>query len=163
MKFNIEKNTSDINVFSISVDNTHFSVEVTDREFTNLGEAINSLLNTENNESFNRQMIRKQLDKLSTIDLRGFQTLLRELDSQTLIVTMVLCGKYNKRILTEKVYRSLSKRAGEMLRDDTEESSKRPLSVDEATNAISKFLDTAGKMTDTGLLCFIDNPDEWIN
>jgi flagellar motor switch protein FliG len=85
-------------------------------------------------------------DDLVDLDDRGMQSLLRELASETLI--LALKGADDE--VRTKVYRNLSKRASEILRDDLEAKGPVPLSDVEA--AQKEILAIARRMAEAGEL-----------
>ena len=55
-------------------------------------------------------------DNLTDVDDRGIQALLREVSSESLIIAL----KGAEEAVKEKIFKNMSKRAAEMLRDDLE-------------------------------------------
>ncbi len=83
-------------------------------------------------------------DDLAKLDDRSMQTLLREVPSERLVVAM----KGADPGLTEKIFANLSKRAGEMLKDDLEV--KGPVKVSEVDAAQKEILTLARKLAEAG-------------
>lgn len=83
-------------------------------------------------------------DNLKDVDDRGVQMLLREVSSDVLIVA--LKGADNE--LQEKIFGNMSKRAGELLRDDLEV--KGPVRLSEVESAQKEILTIARRMADAG-------------
>lgn len=83
-------------------------------------------------------------DDLVNIDDRGMQVLLREVNSELLVVAL----KGADPQVQDKVFRNMSKRASEMLRDDLE--SKGPVRVSEVEAAQKEILTTARRLSDSG-------------
>lgn len=83
-------------------------------------------------------------ENLKDIDDRGIQMLLREVSSEVLIVA--LKGADNE--LQEKIFKNMSKRAAELLRDDLEV--KGPVRVSEVEAAQKEILTIARRMADAG-------------
>lgn len=83
-------------------------------------------------------------ENLKEVDDRGIQMLLREVSSEVLIVA--LKGADND--LQEKIFKNMSKRAAELLRDDLEV--KGPVRVSEVEAAQKEILTIARRMADAG-------------
>ena len=83
-------------------------------------------------------------DDLAEVDDRGMQALLREISSETLIIAM----KGADQILKEKIFKNMSKRAGEMLRDDLE--AKGPVRLSEVEAAQKEILTVARRLSESG-------------
>lgn len=83
-------------------------------------------------------------DNLKDVDDRGIQTLLREVGSDTLILAL----KGADEELQEKIFRNMSKRAAELLRDDLE--AKGPVRVSEVEAAQKEILAIARRLADAG-------------
>lgn len=81
---------------------------------------------------------------LKNIDDRGVQTLLREISSEVLILAL----KGADEDLQEKIFKNMSKRAAELLRDDLE--AKGPVRVSEVEGAQKEILTIARRMADSG-------------
>lgn len=83
-------------------------------------------------------------DNLVDVDDRGVQSLLREVSSETLI--LALKGADEK--VKDKIFSNMSKRAGEMLRDDLE--AKGPVRLSEVETAQKEILAIARRMAEAG-------------
>lgn len=83
-------------------------------------------------------------DDLVNVDDRGIQALLREVSSETLVLAL----KGSDDAIKEKVFGNMSKRAGEMLRDDLE--AKGPVRVSEVEAAQKEILAIARRMSESG-------------
>ncbi|QLF94450.1 flagellar motor switch protein FliG [Pseudomonas sp. ABC1] len=83
-------------------------------------------------------------DNLADIDDRGIQMLLREVSSEVLVVAL----KGADEAIKEKVFKNMSKRAGELLRDDLE--AKGPVRISEVEAAQKEILAVARRMADAG-------------
>lgn len=83
-------------------------------------------------------------DNLVDISDRGIQSLLREVSSETLVLAM----KGADQLLKEKIYKNMSKRAGEMLRDDLE--AKGPVRLSEVEAAQKEILAIARRLAEAG-------------
>src|SRR3990167_3972763 len=85
-------------------------------------------------------------DNLAEVDDRGIQALLREVSSESLILAL----KGADDVVREKVFKNMSKRAGELLRDDLE--AKGPVKVSEVEAAQKEILSIARRMAEAGEL-----------
>ncbi|TBU98155.1 flagellar motor switch protein FliG [Stutzerimonas kirkiae] len=83
-------------------------------------------------------------DNLADVDDRGIQMLLREVSSEVLVVAL----KGADEGIKEKVFKNMSKRAGELLRDDLE--AKGPVRISEVEAAQKEILAVARRMADAG-------------
>ena len=83
-------------------------------------------------------------DNLGNIDDRSIQTLLREVSSESLIIAL----KGADDTLKEKFFGNMSKRAGEMLREDLE--AKGPVRLSEVQAAQKEILAIARRMAEAG-------------
>lgn len=83
-------------------------------------------------------------DNLKGVDDPGIQTLLREVSSDVLIIAL----KGSDEELQEKIFKNMSKRASELLRDDLE--AKGPVRVSEVEAAQREILTIARRMADSG-------------
>lgn len=83
-------------------------------------------------------------EDLKSVDDRGIQALLREVSSEVLILAL----KGSDEELKEKIFKNMSKRAAELLRDDLE--SKGPVRVSEVEGAQKEILVIARRMADSG-------------
>ena len=85
-------------------------------------------------------------ENLLDVDDRGIQSLLREVQSESLIVAL----KGASEELREKVFRNMSQRAAEMLRDDLE--AKGPVRVSEVEAEQKEILKIVRRMADEGTI-----------
>ncbi|MFN2349648.1 MAG: FliG C-terminal domain-containing protein, partial [Thioalkalivibrio sp.] len=83
-------------------------------------------------------------DNLEEVDDRGIQSLLREISTESLV--MALKGAEDS--LKEKIFKNMSKRAAEMLRDDLE--AKGPVRLSEVEGAQKEILTIARRMAESG-------------
>jgi len=83
-------------------------------------------------------------DNLLEVDDRSIQTLLREITSDSLV--LALKGADEK--VREKIFRNMSKRAAEMLRDDLD--AKGPVRLSEVESAQKEILNVARRMSENG-------------
>lgn len=83
-------------------------------------------------------------ENLIEVDDRGVQALLREVSSETLIVAL----KGADEAVKEKILKNMSRRAGEMLRDDLE--ARGPVKLSEVESAQKEILSVARRMSDAG-------------
>lgn len=85
-------------------------------------------------------------ENLKEVDDRGIQALLREISSETLILAL----KGADEDLREKIFRNMSKRAAELLKDDLE--NRGPVKVSDVQTAQKEILSVARRMSDAGEL-----------
>ncbi|WP_052481382.1 flagellar motor switch protein FliG [Gilvimarinus agarilyticus] len=83
-------------------------------------------------------------ENLKDVDDRGIQMLLREVSSEVLIVAL----KGADGALQDKIFKNMSKRAAELLRDDLEV--KGPVRISEVESAQKEILTIARRMADAG-------------
>ncbi|NLY14118.1 MAG: flagellar motor switch protein FliG [Gammaproteobacteria bacterium] len=83
-------------------------------------------------------------DNLSDVDDRGIQALLREVSSDVLVLAL----KGADDAIKEKIFKNMSKRASELLRDDLE--AKGPVRISEGESAQKEILTIARRMADAG-------------
>ncbi len=83
-------------------------------------------------------------ENLVEIDDRGIQTLMREIQTESLVLAM----KGADDDLKDKIFRNMSKRAGEMLREDLE--AKGPVRVSEVEAAQKEILTVARRLSESG-------------
>lgn len=83
-------------------------------------------------------------DNLIDVDDRGIQALLREVGTETLVLAL----KGADELLREKIFRNMSKRAAEMLRDDLEV--RGPVRLSEVEAAQKEILEVARRMAESG-------------
>jgi flagellar motor switch protein FliG len=85
-------------------------------------------------------------ENLLNVDDRGIQSLLREIQSESLIVAL----KGAPEELREKIFKNMSQRAAEMLRDDLD--AKGPVRVSEVETEQKEILKVVRRMADEGQL-----------
>lgn len=83
-------------------------------------------------------------DNLIEVDDRGIQALLREVSSESLLLAL----KGADETLKDKVFKNMSKRAGEMFKDDLE--AKGPVRLSEVEAAQKEILAIARRMAEAG-------------
>jgi flagellar motor switch protein FliG len=83
-------------------------------------------------------------ENLVEVDDRGIQALLREVSADTLILALKGADEGVK----EKIFKNMSRRAGEMLRDDLE--SRGPVKLSEVEAGQKEILTVARRMAETG-------------
>ena len=85
-------------------------------------------------------------DNLIKLDDRGFQTLVRDIDQEKLLVAL----KGVDRELTERFFNNMSERAADILREDMEASG--PVKLADVEAAQKDIVKTAMKLADEGAL-----------
>lgn len=95
-------------------------------------------------------------DNLKDVDDRGIQALLREVSSDVLVVA--LKGADDE--LQEKIFKNMSKRAAELLRDDLD--TKPPMRLADVEAAQKEILVTARRMADAGEIMLGGGGDQMI-
>ena len=93
-------------------------------------------------------------ENLLGLDDRGMQLVLREVQSESLLVAM----KGASEELREKIFKNMSQRAGEMLREDLE--SKGPVRLSEVEGEQKEILKVVRKLSDEGQLAIAGKGDE---
>jgi flagellar motor switch protein FliG len=83
-------------------------------------------------------------ENLMDIDDRGIQTLLREIQSETLILAL----KGAQQEMRDKIFKNMSQRASEMLKDDLE--SRGPVRLSEVEGAQKEMLKEARRLAEEG-------------
>ncbi|HQU15085.1 MAG: flagellar motor switch protein FliG [Chromatiales bacterium 21-64-14] len=83
-------------------------------------------------------------DNLAEVDDRGVQALLREVSSESLVLAL----KGSDEAVKEKIFKNMSKRASEMLRDDLE--AKGPVRLSDVETAQKEILAIARRMAEAG-------------
>lgn len=111
------------------------------------------------NEEISQQIMDNMFvfSNISEIDDRGIQLLLREVSTDILV--LALKGADNS--LKEKIFKNMSKRAGEMLRDDLE--SKGPVRLSEVEEAQKEIIAVARKLTESGEITLGGGADEFVS
>jgi len=95
-------------------------------------------------------------DNLLDIDDRSMQELLRQVSSDKLLLAMKGCEEAMK----EKIFKNMSQRAAEMLKDDLE--SKGPVRISEVEGAQKEILQTARKLAEAGTIALAGKGDEYV-
>jgi len=95
-------------------------------------------------------------DNLLEIDDRSMQELLRQVSSDKLLLAMKGCEDAMK----EKIFKNMSQRAAEMLKDDLE--SKGPVRISEVEGAQKEILQTARKLAEAGTIALASKGDEYV-
>jgi flagellar motor switch protein FliG len=95
-------------------------------------------------------------DNLLEIDDRSMQELLRQVSSDKLLLAMKGCEDAMK----EKIFKNMSQRAAEMLKDDLE--SKGPVRISEVEGAQKEILQTARKLAESGAIALAGKGYEYV-
>lgn len=95
-------------------------------------------------------------ENLLEVDDRGIQTLLREVSSENLLLALKAADQGMK----DKIFKNMSKRAAEMLRDDLE--AKGPVKLSEVEQAQKEILTVARRMADAGQLALGGSGEEYV-
>jgi len=95
-------------------------------------------------------------ENLADIDDRSMQALLREVSSDSLIMSLKGADDNVK----EKVFRNMSRRASEMLRDDLD--ARGPVRISEVETAQKEILSIARRMAESGDLSLGGGGDEYV-
>lgn len=85
-------------------------------------------------------------ENLADIDDRGIQALMREVSTDNLVLAMKGCDETIK----DKIFKNMSSRAAEMLRDDLD--SKGPVKLSEVESAQKEILGIARRLADEGTI-----------
>ncbi len=95
-------------------------------------------------------------DNLKAVDDRGIQTLLREVKTDTLVVAL----KGADAELKEKIFKNMSKRAGELLKDDLE--AKGPVRLSDVEASQKEILVIAKSLADSGKINLGSSKEEMV-
>ncbi len=95
-------------------------------------------------------------DNLNALDDRGVQTLLREVSSESLLLAL----KGSDENMKEKIFKNMSKRAAEMLRDDLE--AKGPVKLSEVEAAQKEIVGIARRLSEAGELSLGGGGEEYV-
>lgn len=95
-------------------------------------------------------------ENLVEVDDRGIQALLREVSTDTLIIAL----KGADEAIKEKIFKNMSKRAAEMLKEDLE--AKGPVRVSEVEAAQKEILAIARRMAESGELVLGGKGEEFV-
>jgi flagellar motor switch protein FliG len=108
------------------------------------GEILDNVKEIDTDLGQNIQDLMFVFDNLNAVEDRDIQTILREISSESLVLAL----KGADEDLKEKIFRNMSKRAGEMLRDDLE--AKGPVRLSEVEGAQKEILAVARRLSDAG-------------
>ncbi len=95
-------------------------------------------------------------DNLIDVDDRGIQTILREVEAETLILAL----KGADTDMQDKIYKNMSTRAADMLKDDLE--AKGPVRVSEVEVAQKEILSIARRLADDGEIVLGGSGDQMV-
>lgn len=95
-------------------------------------------------------------DNLLTLDDRGMQTLLRDVSSDILVIALKGAGNE----LQEKIFKNMSKRAADLLKDDLE--TKGPVRVTEVEEAQKDILKIAQQLSEEGRIALGGGGDDFV-
>lgn len=95
-------------------------------------------------------------ENLIDVDDRGIQALLREVSSETLIIAL----KGSDDAIKEKILKNMSRRAGEMLKDDLE--ARGPVKLSEVEAAQKEILTVARRMSESGEISLGKGGEEYV-
>lgn len=95
-------------------------------------------------------------DNLIDVDDRGMQELLRQVPAEKLLLAM----KGSEDALKEKIYKNMSQRAAEMLKDDLE--AKGPVRLSEVEAAQKEILTVARKLAEGGTIALGGKGEEYV-
>ncbi len=95
-------------------------------------------------------------DNLIDVDDRGMQELLRQVPAEKLLLAM----KGADETLKEKIFKNMSQRAAEMLRDDLE--AKGPVRLSEVEAAQKEILQIARKLAEAGTIALAGKGEEYV-
>jgi flagellar motor switch protein FliG len=95
-------------------------------------------------------------DNLIDIDDRSMQELLRQVQSDKLLLALKGCDE----TLKEKIFKNMSQRAAEMLRDDLE--AKGPVKLSDVEAAQKEILANARKLAEAGTIALAGKGDEYV-
>ena len=93
---------------------------------------------------------------LVDVEDTGIQAILREIQTDTLVVAL----KGADTDLQEKIFKNMSKRAADLLKDDLE--AKGPVRVSEVEEAQKEILTTARRLADEGEIILGSGADEML-
>jgi len=95
-------------------------------------------------------------DNLVEVDDRGIQSLLKEVSSDDLVVAL----KGADDVIKEKIFRNMSKRAGDILRDDLE--ARGPVRISDVEAAQKAIVAIARRMAETGEIILAGGGDDFV-
>lgn len=108
------------------------------------GQLMDSIREIDDSLSVQIEDLMFVFNNLSDVDDRGIQALLREVSSDVLVVAL----KGADEGVREKIFKNMSKRAAELLRDDLE--AKGPVRVSDVESAQKEVLTIARRMAEAG-------------
>jgi flagellar motor switch protein FliG len=108
------------------------------------GEILDQMKETDGDLAQDIQDLMFVFDNLRDLDDRAMQIVLREVSSESLLLAL----KGTEETLKEKVFKNMSRRAAEMLREDLE--TKGPVRVSEVETAQKEILSIARRLADEG-------------
>jgi flagellar motor switch protein FliG len=108
------------------------------------GEIMDNIKEMDTDLGQNIQDLMFVFDNLNEVDDRDIQTILREISSESLVLAL----KGAEEGLKDKIFKNMSKRAAEMLRDDLE--AKGPVRLSEVETAQKEILAVARRLADAG-------------
>ncbi|PVZ66810.1 flagellar motor switch protein FliG [Pelagibaculum spongiae] len=95
-------------------------------------------------------------DNIGDIDSRGIQALLREVESETLVLAL----KGADETIREKIFGNMGKRAAEFLREDLD--NKGPVKLSEVEGAQKEIISIAKRMADSGEITLAGKGEEML-
>ncbi len=95
-------------------------------------------------------------DNLFELDDRSMQELLRQVPGEKLLLALKGCEDSMK----DKIFKNMSQRAAEMLKDDLE--SKGPVKISEVEAAQKEILQTARKLAEAGTIALASKGEEYV-
>ena len=108
------------------------------------GQLMDSIREIDDSLSVQIEDLMFVFNNLSDVDDRGIQALLREVSSDVLVLAL----KGSDEGVKEKIFKNMSKRASELLRDDLE--AKGPVRVSDVETAQKEILTIARRMAEAG-------------
>jgi len=108
------------------------------------GQLMDSIHEVDEDLSIQIEDLMFVFNNLSDVDDRGIQALLREVSSDVLVLAL----KGSDDAIKEKIFKNMSKRAAELLRDDLE--AKGPVRVSDVEAAQKEILTIARRMAEAG-------------
>ncbi|MGH8420295.1 MAG: flagellar motor switch protein FliG [Pseudomonas sp.] len=108
------------------------------------GQLMDSIREVDEDLSIQIEDLMFVFNNLSDVDDRGIQALLREVSSDVLVLAL----KGSDDAIKEKIFKNMSKRAAELLRDDLE--AKGPVRVSDVEAAQKEILTIARRMAEAG-------------
>lgn len=95
-------------------------------------------------------------ENLLGLDERGFQTMLREVSNEKIVMAL----KGSSKAMEEKIFRNMSKNAAEMMRDDLE--AMGPVRLSEVEEAQKSIIAIAQRMNEEGQITLAGKGDEFV-